>query len=63
MVAVAQVVGVVLILLTVIDIFLMVLYARTGRGLVSSHVNEGVWRIFRSIAAAFPPGRDRLCPL
>lgn len=56
---VAQAAGWLIILLILIDVFLTVLYARAGSGLLSSRLNEGVWRLFRSTARVLPRGRDQ----
>lgn len=55
-----QSVGVGVVLLALADIFLTVLHPRSGKGLLSTRLNELVWRLFRSVALALPRGRDAL---
>lgn len=45
-----QVIGVLLMLIILIDVFLTVLYARTGTELVAGRVARATWRIFRGLA-------------
>lgn len=52
-----QIIGAALTLLFLIDIFLTVLYARAGTGLLAPYWNRGVWAALRAIAMA--SGRDR----
>ena len=42
------------------DIFLTVLYARDGAGLLSDRLHKGVWRLFRSAARRLPRFKQRL---
>ena len=42
--------GVVLIAIAIIDIFMTVLYPRTGKSLLSMPVSKGTWKIFRQVA-------------
>ena len=52
-----QVFGVVLILVVLVDIFLTVLYARIGSGIIRHRVACSMWWIYRS--ASKPFGRYR----
>lgn len=54
-----QIGGTVLILLILLDVFLTVLYARMGSGLVSRRLGRLVWRCFRVIAQSKRKNRDR----
>jgi hypothetical protein len=56
----AQVVGVGLVLLALVDIYLTVLYARSGKGVLSVQLSKRVWQLFRIAARATPLDRDRL---
>lgn len=42
--------GVVLILISLIDIYLIVLYPRSGKGWLSTAISKGTWRLFQRIA-------------
>ncbi len=57
-----QFLGVGLVLVALIDIFLAVLYARSGASLLSDRLHGILWRFFRRVALALPGtgGRDRL---
>lgn len=50
--------GGLLVLFTLADIFMTVLYARSSTGLVTPRLSKGVWRIFK--AASWGSGSDRL---
>lgn len=52
-----QIGGVVLMLLFLADIFLTVLYARAGTGLLAPYWNRAIWALFRAVAMLF--GRRR----
>lgn len=52
--------GVGLVLVALIDVFLTVLHARNGLGLLSPWFNKGIWQLFRSAALAFPAHKDRI---
>ena len=56
----AQAVGLTLVLASLIDIFLTVLYARSGVGLLSPRLSRGYWGVFRRIALAFSSSRPLL---
>ncbi|WP_052056040.1 potassium channel family protein [Myxosarcina sp. GI1] len=45
-----QTVGVVLIAIAMVDIFITVLYPRTGNSLLSMPISKGTWNIFRQVA-------------
>lgn len=49
-----QLLGVALVLVALADIFLAVLYARSGASLLSDRLNRVLWRLFRSVALALP---------
>lgn len=53
-----QLLGIALILLALADVFLMVLYARSGVGLVTPRLNRTTWRLMRRIAPERAPARD-----
>ena len=57
-----QLVGAGLVLVALVDIFLAVLYARSGASLLSDRLNKVAWRLFRGVALALPgaKGRGRL---
>lgn len=52
-----QMIGAALMLLFLADIFLTVLYARAGAGLLAPHWNRLIWALLRALAASF--GRRR----
>src|SRR5439155_13517766 len=52
--------GALLILLVLLDVYLTVLYARVGAGVISHHLAKGTWRIFRILARPFPRRRDQI---
>lgn len=56
----AQVVGMGLVLLTLVDIYLTVLYPRLGRSVFSMLLSKGIWQVFRLSARAIPFKGDRL---
>ncbi|MBX9701976.1 MAG: two pore domain potassium channel family protein [Acetobacteraceae bacterium] len=55
-----QAAGLALVGLALADIFLTVLYARGGVGLLTPRLNRGTWRLFRWVASLVPAGRDRV---
>lgn len=57
---IVQAMGLMLVLVTLIDIFLTVLYARTGVGLLTPRLNRGVWRLFRHLDSALTSSDHRL---
>lgn len=52
--------GMVLVIVALGDIFLTVLYARSGAGLLSDRLHKGVWRLFRYAARRLPRFKNRL---
>jgi len=55
-----RILGVLLILLVLLDVFLTVLYARVGAGVIAHKLTCITWRLFRGIARPFPRHRDRI---
>jgi hypothetical protein len=55
-----QALGAAVILLVLLDVFLTVLYARAGTGVISDRVERLVWRVFRMVAKPFWRGRGTL---
>lgn len=49
--------GLILVLAALVDVFLTVLYARSGVGLVSHRLNKSVWRLARHVVAPLPERR------
>src|SRR6187200_1520329 len=43
-------VGAVVLAITLLDVFLTVLYARAGAGLIAPWLARGVWRVFRALS-------------
>ena len=52
--------GAALVLVALSDIFLTVLYARSGAGLLSDRLHKGAWRFFRFAALKLPRFKNRL---
>ena len=59
-VRIQQISGILIVLLILLDVFLTVLYARMGSGLVSPQLARMVWRVFRVVARCVPHYRDRI---
>src|SRR4051812_28354587 len=57
---VEAIIGALVMLVVIADIFLTVLYARMGTTLLSGYVGRATWRIFRSVATAFPNHRGAI---
>jgi hypothetical protein len=57
---VQQISGAVLVLFVLLDVFLTVLYARMGSGIISARLARLVWHAFRVIAEAVPRRRARV---
>jgi hypothetical protein len=57
--ALIQIAGGTLILLALADVFLTVLYARSGAGFITPKLNRMTWRLLRRVAPARQPWRDR----
>jgi hypothetical protein len=55
-----QVAGLCLLTLILVDIFLTVLYARAGSGLIAPHVGRMFWRLIRRISTVSRRGRERI---
>ena len=55
-----QLVGAGLLLLALGDVFLTVLYARSGTGLISPLLQKIVWRFFKVLASLHRPSRDTI---
>src|SRR5215213_2076478 len=51
----AQILGVALVVAALADVFLTVLYARSGIGVISHRLSRWNWALFRRVAALFPP--------
>ena len=49
-----QISGILIVLLILLDVFLTVLYARMGSGLISPRLAHIVWRVFRVVAQGVP---------
>lgn len=54
-----QAAGAALMLLALVDVFLTVLYARSGAGLITPRLNRLSWRLMRAAAPSQGPGRDK----
>src|ERR1700712_41349 len=59
-VRIEQISGILIVLLILLDVFLTVLYARMGTGLLSTRLARTVWRAFRPVARSFPRHCDRI---
>ena len=57
---VEQVAGLCLLILILVDIFVTVLYARAGSGLIAPHVERGLWRLIRRISTVSVRGREHI---
>jgi hypothetical protein len=55
-----QISGILIVLLILLDVFLTVLYARMGSGLISPQLARTIWRVFRVVARSFPRHCDRI---
>lgn len=55
-----QISGIIIVLLILLDVFLTVLYARMGSGLLSPTLARTVWRLFRLVARSSPRHCDRI---
>jgi hypothetical protein len=55
-----QLLGAALVLTVLVDVFLTVLYARIGTGILSSRVARGTWWVFRKVARRSPRRRDAI---
>jgi hypothetical protein len=55
-----QISGIAIVLLILLDVFLTVLYARMGSGLLSPWLSRLVWSLFRGVARSFPRQQGRI---
>ncbi|KAA6460387.1 two pore domain potassium channel family protein [Acidobacteria bacterium AB60] len=55
-----QISGILIVLLILLDVFLTVLYARMGSGLLSPRLARTVWCVFRLLARSIPRNSDRI---
>jgi hypothetical protein len=52
-----QISGILIVLLILLDVFLTVLYARMGTGLISPRLSRAIWHVFRVAARGLPQQR------
>ena len=57
---VEQAAGLGLLTLILLDIFVTVLYARAGSGLIAPHLERGLWRLLRRISSMSRRGREQI---
>lgn len=55
-----QISGIFIVLIILLDVFLTVLYARMGSGLLSPQLARAIWRVFRVVARSSAKHRDRI---
>jgi len=55
-----QILGIILVLAALTDVFLTVLYARIGTGIITPSMSAGLFRLFKKLARLFPRYRDPL---
>src|SRR5438552_16873559 len=55
-----QILGLLMILAALLDVFLTVLYARIGTGVIMPYLAPGMWRMFRSVARVVPPFKQKI---
>ena len=55
-----QTLGTALVLFILADVFLTVLYARLGSGLLSYHLARGTWLVFRTLSKPFHSRRPKI---
>ena len=53
--------GAIVLAITLLDVFLTVLYARAGTGLLAPRLARGVWRVFRALSGRTHPGILTYC--
>jgi hypothetical protein len=58
-----QLLGGLLVLLVLLDVFLTVLYARVGKGIISAGLSRAVWWIFHRLADVFARWRRTVLSL
>src|SRR5436190_11352057 len=56
----STILGAALILIVLADVFLTVLYARMGNGIVSHRLACWTWYVFRAVAKPLPRYKDRV---
>jgi hypothetical protein len=59
---ITQAIGIGMVLLALIDIYLTVLYPRSGHSVVSRPLSKGLWYIFRQVARSIPWKRWKIYP-
>ena len=52
-----QIIGLALMFVFLLDVFLTVLYARMGSGIISTRLARGIWLLFRKVSQRFPAKR------
>jgi hypothetical protein len=55
-----QIFGAAILIGALVDVFLTVLYARIGTGIMTPYLSRGMWRLFRWVGAWFPRKRDQI---
>src|SRR4051794_36029404 len=55
--------GVLLIGMALLDVFMTVLYARLGKGILGKRLARGLWRLMDGVARSFDTARKRILPL
>ncbi len=55
-----QTAGALLVLVVLLDVFMTVLYARIGTGILSRLLGRSVWRVFRTLGTPFGPRSGKL---
>jgi hypothetical protein len=58
-----QIAGALLVLLVLVDVFLAVLYARAGAGIISRRVARSLWHVFLSVSKASGKSRGQVLAL
>jgi len=53
--------GGIVLAITLLDVFLVILYARAGRGLLAPRLAQGVWRVFRGLSGERHAGILKYC--
>lgn len=60
MALISQIAGSILVVYAFLDLFLTILYARSGTGILAPYLTNGVWRIFRGAARVLSKYRDSI---
>jgi hypothetical protein len=55
-----QIFGAVILVMAVVDVFLTVLYARIGTGIMAPKLSRGMWRLFKWVGGMFPGKCDAI---